>query len=101
MRVRTALPVRVWGVDANSRPFMQLATVRNISDKGILLDGLTCQLRAGALIDVQYNGLKAAFLVVWLGQPGMPGGIGLQKLPTQPGIWDPYLNRAIGLEANG
>jgi hypothetical protein len=101
MRVTTALPVRVWGVDANSRPFMQLATVRNISDKGILLDGLTCQLRAGAMVDIQYNGLKAEFLVVWAGKPGMPGEIGLQKMPTQPGIWDPYLYRATGLEATG
>jgi hypothetical protein len=80
---------------------MQLATIRNISDKGILLKGLTCPLRAGAIVDIQYNGAKAEFVVIWGGRPGVPGEIGLQRMPTQPGIWDTYLNRTAGAQANG
>ena len=100
-RVNIALPVRVWGLDANSRPFMQLATLRNISDKGILLNGLTCPLRAGAVVDIQYNGVKAEFVVIWGGRPGAPSEIGLQRMPSQPLIWDTYLTRTAGVQANG
>ena len=100
-RVTTALPVRVWGLDTNSRPFMQLATVRNMSDKGILLSGLTCSLRKGTVVDIQYNGARAEFLVIWVPPAGVPGEIGLQMLPTQPCIWDRFIDRVNGLAANG
>lgn len=100
-RVTTALPVRVWGLDANSRPFIQLATVRNMSDRGILLTGLTCPVRQGTVVEVQYNGAKAEFLVIWAPPSGVPGEIGLQMLPTQPCIWDGFLDRVNGLAANG
>ena len=100
-RAKTALPVRVWGVDANSRPFTQLATVRNVSDNGVLLNGLRCPLKVGTVVDVQYNGLKAEFLVIWVSNIGLQAEIGLQRLSAQPCIWDAYVGRAAGLEANG
>ncbi len=100
-RARTALPVRVWGIDANARPFTQLATVKNVSENGILLNGLSCRLRVGAVVDVQYNGHTAEFLVIWMGKLGRQVEIGLQRLSAQPCIWDAYVGRAAGLEANG
>ena len=102
-RVNTALPVRIWGVDANCRPFMQLATVKNISEKGALLDGVRAQLKAGEVVDVQYNNQKAEFLVVWIGrqETGDRGEIGLFNLPSQPCLWDPYLDRACELVGEG
>jgi hypothetical protein len=100
-RVTTALPVRVWGLDANSRPFIQLATVRNMSDKGILLSGLTCVLRKGTVVEIQYDGARAEFLVIWVPPAGVPGEIGLQMLPMQPCIWDAFLERVNGMVANG
>jgi hypothetical protein len=99
-RVNTALPVRIWGVDANGRPFMQLATVRNISEQGILLDGVHTQLKAGEVVDLQYNDRKAEFLVVWTGQQRR-GEVGLFNLPSQPCLWDTYLDRACEVVAQG
>ena len=103
VRAKTVLPVKVWGVDANSHPFMQLATIRNISDVGIVLSGLRCPLKAGAVVDIQYNGSKAEFLVVWIGNAagGCVGDVGMQRISSEPSIWDKYLVRASGLEAKG
>jgi hypothetical protein len=92
----------MWGVDANGRPFMQLATVRNISDQGLLVDGVRTQLKAGEVVDLQYNNQKAEFLVVWTRQSaGNAGKIGLFNLPSQPCLWDSYLDRACELVAEG
>jgi hypothetical protein len=82
---------------------MQLAMVRNISEQGVLLDGVRAQLKAGEVVDVQYNNQKAEFLVVWTGkqETGDQGEIGLFSLPSQPCLWDPYLDRACELVGQG
>src|SRR5437588_8811471 len=79
-RVSALLPVRIWGIDANGLPFMQLATAMNISENGALLEGVRCPLRPGEVVDVQYNRMKAEFVVVWAGRPGThhEGEIGLE-----------------------
>ena len=100
-RVTISLPVRVWGLDANSRPFIELASVRNISEQGILLNGLTCSLRTGMVVDVQYNGQRAEFLVIWIAPSGTSGEIGLQRLSNHPSLWDGFLDRVNGIAANG
>ncbi len=102
-RVATAFPVRIWGMDANSRPFMQVAMVRNVSDTGILLDGIRVPLKAGGVVDLQYDGLKAEFLVVWAGRQGTreQGELGLQTLPAQPLLWEACLDRACESAAQG
>jgi len=83
-------------VDTNCRPFMQMATVTNVSDGGIQLNGVQCRLTPGEVVDVQYNDTKAEFLVVWAGRrgSGCEGELGLQALPSQPCLWEPYLDQA-------
>jgi hypothetical protein len=90
MRVETALPVRIWGVDCYSRPFMQLATVRNISSMGAVIQNVRSKVKPGEVLDVQYDGQKAQFRVIWAGRPGTleAGEIGLERLPEEPYIWD-------------
>jgi len=102
-RIATRLPVRIWGVDANCRAFMQLANVRNVSDSGVLLDGVRCHLKPGEVVDIQYNSQKAEFVVIWCGKPGSrrAGELGLQALPEQPCIWDTYLDRACEFVGKG
>jgi hypothetical protein len=96
-RLTIALPVRVWGVDANALPFMQLATLRNMSDKGILLSGLSRPVRTGAVVEVQYNDVTAEFRVTW----AVAGEIGLLKLSSASILWEGFLDRANGIAANG
>ncbi len=102
-RIATAYPVRIWGIDSNSRPFMQLATVKNVSENGVLLDGVRIPLKPGEVVDLQYNGSKAEFLVVWSGRQGTreQGELGLQSLPAQPVLWDFCLDRACEFAAQG
>lgn len=95
-RVTTAFPVRIWGVDSNCRPFMQMATVTNVSDGGIQLNGVQCRLKAGEVVDVQYDDIKAEYLVIWAGQrnSASEGELGLRALPSQPCLWEAFLDQA-------
>jgi len=89
-RVFVELPIKIWGIDANSRPFTQPASLRNISGRGATLQGVTAQLKPGLLLDLQYQGSKAQFRVVWLGQPGteMQGEVGVENLSKDVLLWD-------------
>lgn len=89
-RVMAFLPVRVWGVDAHSLPFSQLARARNISGGGAVIHGLGRQVKPGEVLEVQTDEGKAQFRVVWVGRTGgrSAGEIGVQCLPSEPDIWD-------------
>jgi len=102
-RVDTALPVRIWGVDSHARPFMQLARVRNISSQGAVLQNVRSQIKPGEILDVQYDGQKAQFRVVWTGRPGTmdAGEIGIERLPAEPYIWDFDPARCAQFVGNG
>lgn len=89
-RVFVELPVQIWGMDANSRPFTQSASLRTISGRGATLQGVDAQLRAGDLVDLQYEGAKAQFRVVWLGKFGteMQGEVGVESVSGGVQLWD-------------
>jgi hypothetical protein len=90
-RVIVDLPVKIWGVDARSTPFTQSASVRTISGSGATLKGVNAQLKPGDVLDLQYQGTKAQFRVVWLGKPGseMQGEVGIANLSANaPQLWD-------------
>ena len=82
---------------------MQLASVRNISSEGAVIQGMRSQIRPGEVVDVQYEGNKAQFQVVWAGRPGTrnEGEIGIEKLPEEPCIWDVNLERCGQLVGQG
>lgn len=89
-RVGSFLPVRVWGIDSHWHPFMQLATVKNISAGGAVVQGMQHRVAEGTVLEVQYEDAKAQFRVVWVGNAEMrnQGEIGIQMLPAEPMIWD-------------
>ncbi len=70
-RTRTALTVRVWGIDANGRAFNDQTLARDISVRGALLEGLEHPLRAGDLVGVQHGERRARFRVVWVRKNGL------------------------------
>jgi hypothetical protein len=96
-RVSARLPVRIWGMDVYSRPFMQLATAMNISRNGALIQGMRRQVRPGEILEVQLGHEKAQFRVTWVGKLGSrkDGEIGVQMLPSEPCIWDVNLSQCI------
>lgn len=89
-RVFVELPVQIWGMDANSRPFTEPASLRTISGRGATLQGVTAQLKPGSLVDLQYQGSKAQFRVVWLGKAGteLQGEVGVENLSKDVLLWD-------------
>jgi hypothetical protein len=76
-RIPTFFPVRIWGVDAHCLPFMQLATVKNVSDGGAVVQGLRRRVKTGEILEVQSEEGKAQY---------QGAEIGLQRLPAEPDI---------------
>ena len=93
--IEMALPVRIWGVDSFARPFMQLASVCDLSSEGAVLRNVRARIRPGEVLDVQYGGQHAQFRVIWAGRPGTlgAGALGIERLPLEPHIWDVDLAR--------
>jgi hypothetical protein len=89
-RVFVELPVQIWGMDANARPFTEQASLRSISGRGATLQGVTSHLKPGDTLDLQYQRSKAQFRIVWLGKPGteMQGEVGLENLSRDSVLWD-------------
>jgi len=88
-RVATQIPVRVWGMDADGRPFFQNANATNLSSEGALILGISHSLKTGEIIGVQHGDKKARFKVVWVIDGGAARRIeaGVQILPSQQSPW--------------
>ena len=102
-RVDSAMPVRVWGLDAYDQPFTQQASARNVSPTGARLEGMQCQLRTGTAVQLEFNGRKATFMVVWVGLRGAryESRVGIQNMAGEQEIWDVNLRRCVALAGNG
>ncbi len=102
-RVSARLPVRIWGVDAHDLPFMQLASVKNLSSTGAVVQGVRRQIRPGEILEVQSDEEKARFRVIWTGMQGTEsaGEIGLQRLASEPYLWEVALGCYSELVAEG
>jgi hypothetical protein len=88
-RVSTVILVRVWGMDADGRPFFQNANATNLSSEGAMLSGIAHPLKAGDVIGVQHGEKKARFKVIWVIDGGVARKIelGVQILPKQQSPW--------------
>jgi len=96
-RVETNLPVRVWGMDTNGKPFFQNVRARNISSQGALVSGIEYALKPGDVIGVQHEQNKARFRVVWIMDTGgiQKNQVGLQLLEGQTCPWNENLIHAL------
>lgn len=89
-RIAAAFPIRLWGLDANGRPFIEASKTGNVSRSGALLHDVPTQLNAGDIIGLQCEGKKHRFRVVWTGKQGTTeaGNVGLQCLEAGTWIWE-------------
>jgi len=96
------LPVRVWGVDAHDLPFMQLASVKNLSGTGAVIHGMRHPDASGRIWKCRWT-RKRPSSVVWTGMPGThaAGEIGLQRLASEPYLWGVALGCYSELVAEG
>ncbi len=88
-RVDVNLPIRVFGMDAEGRPFSQKAHAQNISQHGARLAGLEKQLKPGDVIGVQFGDQKTRCKVIWVVDAGPVQKIeaGVKMVEGQPCPW--------------
>jgi PilZ domain-containing protein len=65
-RVQVALPVRVWGMTLDGKPFNEQLTTCDVSRFGARIAFRNCSLKLGDIVGVQYKTEKARFRVVWI-----------------------------------
>lgn len=84
------LPIRVFGMGADGRPFLQNVQARNISTRGAKVAGLEAQLKPGDVIGVQVGEKKARCKVIWVVDAGQPKKIevGVNLVEGQPCPWE-------------
>jgi len=92
-RVTVDLPVRVWGMNAQGRPFSQHARAQNISSEGALLAGIETELKVGDIIGVQCEEKKTRCTVMWVMNTGSikNNQVGIKLLADQDCPWKAYL----------
>ena len=89
-RIEAVYPVRLWGVDASGKPFIEAARTEDVSRTGALLKDVPARVAVGDVIALRSGEEKCRFRVVWEGQEGTPeeGHLGLQNLEPEKHIWD-------------
>ena len=94
-RLHVELPIRVFGMGADGRPFLNHAQARNISHHGAKLSGLETHLKAGDVIAVQVGDTKARCKVVWVVDAGQAQRIeiGVNLIEGQPCPWEKELQQ--------
>jgi PilZ domain len=93
-RIAARLSVRVWGMDANGKPFSETSNTLDITRNGARLSGLQCPLKQDEIIAIQHAKEKARFRVAWVGPPGTArsGQIGVVCIEPTKYIWGKPLN---------
>jgi hypothetical protein len=88
-RVDADIPVRVWGMDADGKPFFQSGLAGSLSSEGAQLTHLHHCLKAGDIIGIQYGEKKARFKVIWANPSVAPrkNKAGVLILPDQIAPW--------------
>jgi hypothetical protein len=92
-RLSVDLPVRVWGMTAEGRPFSQTARAQNISNDGALLSGLESELKVGDVVGVQCDEKKTRCTVIWVMNTGpvKKNQVGIKLIADQECPWKSYL----------
>jgi len=89
IRAETQIHVRVWGMDADARPFSQNAVANHLSGQGAQILGISHPLKTGDIIGIKHGEKKARFKVVWVTDGGMLRKIeaGVQIVEGQESPW--------------
>lgn len=89
-RVAADIPVRIWGMDVDGKPFFQSALAGSLSTDGAQLTNLHHSLKIGDIIGIQYAEKKARFKVVWANPSSAPGKnkAGVVILSGQAAPWN-------------
>jgi hypothetical protein len=89
LRQDVKLPIRIWGMDASGRPFMEQARTVSAGPLRACIAGLQHEVLAGEILGIGYQDRKARFSVVEVGQSGTPeaGNIEVRPLDLVQDFW--------------
>ena len=89
-RVEAVYPVRLWGMDANGKPFIEAATTLNVSRNGALVKNAPKKLKVGETVGLRVGDQKCRFQIVWVGRNGTldDGYIGLKAVDRERRVWE-------------
>ncbi|MBZ5664471.1 MAG: PilZ domain-containing protein [Acidobacteriia bacterium] len=92
-RLSVDLPVRIWGMSADGRPFSQHARAQNISSEGALISGVDNELKVGDVVGVQCEEKKTRCTVIWVVNTGpvKKNQVGVKLVANQECPWKSYL----------
>lgn len=92
-RLTVDLPVRIWGLGADGRPFSQHARAHNISSEGALISGVDNELKVGDVIGVQCGEKKTRCTVIWVLNTGpvKKNQVGVRLVAEQECPWKNHL----------
>jgi len=92
-RLTVDLPVRIWGMSAEGRPFSQSVHAHNISSEGALISGVETELKVGDVIGVQCAEKKTRCTVIWVMNTGpvKKNQVGVKLLAGQDCPWKSFL----------
>jgi hypothetical protein len=92
-RLSVDLPVRIWGMSADGRPFSQHARAQNISSEGALISGVENELKVGDVVGVQCEEKKTRCTVMWVLNTGpvKKNQVGVKLVAGQECPWKSYL----------
>ena len=90
-RIEAVYPIRLWGMDANGKPFIEAATTLNVSRSGALLKNAPRKISVGDIVGLRAGDQKCRFQVIWVGREGTldAGYMGLKSVEQGKRIWNP------------
>lgn len=65
-RVKAVFPVRIWGTDADGKPFAQMVHTLDVSSHGARLGGFRGKLNVGDTVGIQYRNYNIRHRVCWV-----------------------------------
>lgn len=92
-RLTVDLPVRMWGMGANGRPFSQQARAQNISSEGALISDVETELKVGDVVGLQFEDKKTRCTVIWVMNAGAvnKNQVGVKLVAEQECPWKAHL----------
>lgn len=92
-RLTVDIPVRIWGMSAQGRPFSQHVRAQNISGEGASLNDVESELKVGDVIGIQCDSNKARCTVIWAMNTGTlkKNQVGIRLVTDQECPWREHL----------
>ena len=92
-RLTVDIPVRIWGMSAQGRPFSQHVRAQNISCEGASLNDVESELKVGDVIGIQCDSNKARCTVIGAMNTGTlkKNQVGIRLVTDQECPWREHL----------